>query len=428
MLRRGNPLGFRSVEDLASNRVRFLNRVDGSGSRLLLDFLPVQEVAFNLIIPRTVLESAPVNKLLDLLQQRGFRNQLDGLPGYATAETGKLISTQPMNTGLLLFLPSSRDGLGLWLGNQRPKTIARFLRQTQDRLFAPQTSLRMTAFWNSSDFGSMIPKKWVMQREYRRTPKRWRAVGPSLIQLCVLGVVALLLAKSLHAAEIHVFAAASLTDALKEIAGTYEKKTGDKIYFNLAASSVLARQIEEGAPADLFFSADEARMDGLDKKGLLVEGTRKSLLSNSLVIVVPPDSTVVLKSANALTGLEIKRIALGEPKTVPVGVYARAYLEKLGVWKQITPKIVPTENVRASLAAVESGNVEAGIVYKTDALISKKVKVAFEVPTAEGPAISYPAALVKGSKVPAESKAVLEFLESKLAATVFEKYGFIVKP
>ena len=243
-----------------------------------------------------------------------------------------------------------------------------------------------------------------------------------------VAAIALILSPSLRAGEIHVFAAASLTDALKELAGEYEKKTGEKILFNLAASSVLARQIEEGAPADLFFSADEAKMDGLDKKGLLGAGTRKSLLSNSLVIVVPADSTLVLKAPQGLNGPEIKRIALGEPRTVPVGVYAKAYLEKLGLWEQVSAKIVPTENVRASLAAVESGNVEAGIVYKTDALISKKVKVAFEVPAAEGPAISYPVAIVKDSKVPAESKALLEFLESKTAVVVFEKFGFIVKP
>ena len=250
----------------------------------------------------------------------------------------------------------------------------------------------------------------------------------SSFQKLVAAAVALLLAPSLRATEIHVFAAASLTDALKEIAADYEKKTGDKLLFNLAASSVLARQIEEGAPADLFFSADEAKMDALDKKGLLVAGTRKSILSNSLVIVLPTDSALLLKSAKALTGPEIKRIALGEPRTVPVGVYAKAYLERLGLWGQVGPKIVPTENVRATLAAVESGNVEAGIVYKTDALISKKVKVSFEVPAAEGPAISYPAALVQESKVPAESKALLEFLESELATTVFKKFGFIVKP
>jgi len=250
----------------------------------------------------------------------------------------------------------------------------------------------------------------------------------ALFHKLLAAAIAVLLVPSLHAAEIHVFAAASLTDALKEIAVDYEKKTGDKLQFNFAASSVLARQIEEGAPADLFFSADEPKMDALDKKGLLVAGTRKSILSNSLVIVVPTDSALVLKSAKGLTSPEIKKIAVGEPKTVPAGVYAKAYLEKLGIWEQVSAKIVPTENVRASLAAVESGNVEAGIVYKTDALISKKVKVAYEVPVAEGPAISYPVALVKDSKTPAESKALLEYLESKPAAVVFEKFGFIVKP
>ena len=255
--------------------------------------------------------------------------------------------------------------------------------------------------------------------EYRRIPKRFAQL---------FAATALVLSSSLRAAEIHVFAAASLTDALREIAGIYEKSTGEKLIFNLAASSVLARQIEEGAPADLFFSADEAKMDALTRKGLLVVGTRKSLLSNSLVIVVPTDSTLVLKSAKGLSGPEIKRVALGEPKTVPVGVYAKAYLEKIGVWEHVSSKIIPTENVRASLAAVESGNVEAGIVYKTDALISTKVKVAFAVPAAEGPAISYSAALVKDSKVPAESKSLLEFLGSKPAATIFEKFGFIVKP
>ena len=249
-----------------------------------------------------------------------------------------------------------------------------------------------------------------------------------LYTLLATAAFATLLFPSLQAAEIHVFAAASLTDALKEIAVDYEKKTGDKLQFNFAASSVLARQIEEGAPADIFFSADEAKMDGIDKKGLLLAGTRKSLLSNSLVIVVPTDSQLILKSAKDLTAPEIKKIAVGEPKTVPVGVYAKAYLEKLGVWEQVSAKIIPTENVRASLAAVESGNVEAGIVYKTDALISKKVKIAFEVPSAEGPVISYPVAIIKDRKAPQETKAVLEFMESKSAAGMFEKFGFIVKP
>lgn len=244
---------------------------------------------------------------------------------------------------------------------------------------------------------------------------------------CVLALAAGFLVSSLKAAEIHVYAAASLTDAFNEIAAVYEKESGDRLVFNFAASSTLARQIEEGAPADLFFSADEAKLDALEKKGLLLAGTRRSLLSNTLVIVVPGDGAIRIQSANDLTGANIRKIAVGEPKSVPAGIYAREYLEKLGLWEKLTDRIVPTENVRAALAAVESGNAEAAIVYKTDALISKKVKAAFEVPVEEGPKISYPFAVVKDSKVPAETKKLAAFLESKPASAIFVKYGFIVK-
>ncbi len=175
-------------------------------------------------------------------------------------------------------------------------------------------------------------------------------------------------------------AAASLTDAMKEIGAAYEKESGDKLQFNFGASNMLARQIEEGAPADVFFSADEAKMDALEKKDLLLPGTRRSLLSNSLVIVVAADSGMSPKSAADLAKPEYKKLALAEPRSVPAGIYAREYLEKLGLWEAVKEKVVPTENVRAALAAVESGNVDAGIVYKTDALISKKVKVRSKSP------------------------------------------------
>jgi len=240
-------------------------------------------------------------------------------------------------------------------------------------------------------------------------------------------LTAALPASNLRAADIYVCAAASLTDALKEIAVTYEKESGDKLIFNFAASSVLARQIEEGAPADLIVSADEAKLDELEKKGLLLPGTRKSLLSNTLVIVTPADSTINIKFAKDLTGMDIKKIALGQPESVPAGIYAKDYLEKLGLWEKLAVKVVPCESVRAALAAVESGNVEAGIVYKTDALISKKVKVAFEVPSSEGPKISYPLAVIKDSKSPDAAKKLAAWLDSNPAKVVFEKYGFIVK-
>ncbi len=236
----------------------------------------------------------------------------------------------------------------------------------------------------------------------------------------------LLLNAKLFAAELTVHAAASLTDAMKEIATGYEKQSGDKLQFNFGASSLLARQIQEGAPADLFLSADEAKMDALAKKDLLLEGTRRSLLSNSLVIVVINDATVVPKSASDLTKPEYKKLALAQPDSVPAGIYAREYLQKLGLWDKLKDKVVPTENVRAALAAVESGNVEAGFVYKTDSLISKKVKIAVEVPIAEGPKISYPVAVIKASKEPERARKLEEYLEGPEARKVFEKFGFII--
>ena len=234
----------------------------------------------------------------------------------------------------------------------------------------------------------------------------------------------LFIATGISAADLTVYAAASLTDAMKEIGPAYEKESGDKLQFNFGASNMLARQIEEGAPADLFFSADEAKMDALEKKDLLLPGTRRSLLSNLLVIVVPADASAAPKSAADLTKPEFRKLALAEPQTVPAGIYAREYLQKLGLWDAVKEKVVPTENVRAALAAVESGNVEAGIVYKTDSLISKKVKIAVEVPAAEGPKISYPVAVQRSSKQPDRARKFAEYLAGPMARSVFEKFGF----
>ena len=233
---------------------------------------------------------------------------------------------------------------------------------------------------------------------------------------------------SLHAAEITVFAAASLTDSLKEIASSYEKQTGDRIVFNFGASGFLARQIEEGAPADIFFSADEAKMDGLERKGLIVRETRQRRLSNTLVIVVAADSQLSLKSAKDLADAKINRVALADPRTVPAGIYAKEYLERARLWSVLEPKVVPTDNVRAALSAVQSGNVEAGIVYKTDASISRKVKVAFEIPAGDGPAISYPMALVEESKERGAAQRFLKYLNSADADRIFREFGFIVRP
>ncbi len=240
----------------------------------------------------------------------------------------------------------------------------------------------------------------------------------------------LALTASLRAADLNVFAAASLSDALTEIARNYEPASGDKLRFNFSASSTLARQIKEGAPADLFFSADEAKMDDLARDSALFPETRRTLLSNSLVIVVPLDSKRVLNSAADLASPVFTRLALAEPQTVPAGIYAKSYLEKIGLWKNVIARVIPTENVRAALAAVETGNVDAAIVYKTDALASKKVRIAFEIlPSApNAPRIAYPLAVVAHARQPEAARAFAAFLADEKAQAIFRRHGFLPAP
>src|SRR6266850_6154655 len=225
--------------------------------------------------------------------------------------------------------------------------------------------------------------------------------------------------------EILVAAAASLSDVLKELSAAYQSKGKNTVKFNFGPSSTLARQIEEGAPADMFFSADLVQMDDLDKNGRLEPGTRKNLLSNQLVIVVPSDSKLAIASPKDLLKSEVKRIALAEPP-VPVGVYSSKYLEAEGLWDKIKAKVVPVQDVRATLASVESGNVEAGFVYKTDAAVSKKVKIVYEVPIDKGPRIVYPVAIVKESKRKDTARNFMNYLQSPAAKDAFKKYGFVV--
>lgn len=242
---------------------------------------------------------------------------------------------------------------------------------------------------------------------------------------CILAL--LVMSGRLFASEVTVFAASSLTDAMKEIAAAYEKATGDKVVFNFAASNTLAQQIKAGAPADVFFSADEAKMDALEKDGLLVKGTRRDILGNSLVIITPPGGLRIGKPED-LRNAAIKHFSVGDTAAVPAGVYAKAWLEKVGLWKVLEPKLVPAENVRAALAVVESGNAEAGMVYKTDAAISKKVVIAWEIPAAEGPKIIYPAALLTDSRNQPAARKLLDYLSDEDASRSFVKFGFSLAP
>jgi len=259
-----------------------------------------------------------------------------------------------------------------------------------------------------------------MDERLKRVSPTWfsKTLAPTLAVIMWLGAPAL-------ADEILVSAAASLFDALNEIGSNYRAKSGYRITFNFGSSSGLARQIDEGAPVDVFFSADLAQMDKLDVEGRLEAGTRSNLLSNRLVIIVPIDSAIALSSPKDLLKAEIKRIALGEPSSVPAGVYSRKYLAGAALWSALKAKIVPVRDVRATLASVESGNVEAGFVYKTDAAVSNKVKIAYEVPLVSGPKITYAVAIVRESTQKDRARDFIHYLRSPAAMMVFKKFGFI---
>ncbi len=244
------------------------------------------------------------------------------------------------------------------------------------------------------------------------------------LKIAAFAALISLVSATTKGAEINVYAAASLTHALREIGTNFYRQTTHRAVFNFAASSLLARQIEQAAPADVFISADEEKMNALEQRGLIEPMTRKRFLSNTLVIVVNRDSKLDLSDAAKLT--QVKRIALAEPKTVPAGIYARKYLEGRGLWGQLTHKIIPTDNVRGALAAVEAGNADAAIVYATDPVGSTKVRVAYAIPPNEAPEIIYPAAVLRNAPDKSVAKRFLEYLESEAATKIFVKHGFIV--
>jgi molybdate transport system substrate-binding protein len=229
------------------------------------------------------------------------------------------------------------------------------------------------------------------------------------------------------AININVGAAASLTDALKSINTLYIKgKSNVTVTPNFASSGTLQTQIEQGAPADIFISAAATQMDNLQKENLILNETRQNLLLNKVVLIVPSDSTLGLTSFKDLATDKVKKVAIGDPKSVPAGTYAHQAFDGLGITAQVQPKEVLGSDVRQVLTYVESGNVDAGIVYSTDALTSTKVKVVGSAPDDVNAKVVYPAAVVKASKIPDAAKDYLNFLFGSQAKGVFEKYGFTV--
>jgi molybdate transport system substrate-binding protein len=223
-----------------------------------------------------------------------------------------------------------------------------------------------------------------------------------------------------------VFAAASLANVLDAAAREHERAGGAKVLLNVGASNSQARQIVDGAPADVFCSADEAQMDIVERAGKIAPGTRVILAFNRLVVVVPAERSRRLKAIGDLLDPSVRRIAVGDPKAVPVGVYTREYLERAGIWTQIQPRLVPTLNVRAALAAVEAGNADAAFVYATDAPLAPHAAVAFEVPADQMPAIVYPGAVVAAGRSAAAGRQFLAFLEREQGRAIFVRFGFSV--
>ena len=255
-----------------------------------------------------------------------------------------------------------------------------------------------------------------------------------IIQTCLAAILVLLSAAGAGFARLRytqeaqqqltVSAAISLKDALDKVAQLYRAEWPDTvIHFNLGASGTLQRQIEQGAPVDIFISASEDQMDWLESKGLLLAGTRRNLLRNAIVLIVPKGKTGIA-SFQDLARPEVKVIAVGEPQTVPAGKYAQEVLTHFHLYEQLKPKFVLGNDVRQVLTYVSTGNADAGIVYATDAKTTDQVTVAATAPEDSHSPVIYPVAILKSSKEADQAKRFLDFLAGTKAQEVFGKYGF----
>lgn len=236
-----------------------------------------------------------------------------------------------------------------------------------------------------------------------------------------------LVSQSMASEKITVFAAASLTNALNEISAQYKQEKQADVVASYASSSTLARQIEQGAPANLFISADQQWMNYAIDKHLMVENTRYTLLGNELVLIAPKDSKIEKVEINKQTDwkklLDGGRLAVGDPEHVPVGIYAKEALSYLGAWDTVNPLLARTNNVRSGMALVERDEAPLGIVYGSDAVASQKVKVVGIFPADSHKPVEYPMAIVKDQDNQA-TRDFYEYLKTPAASEVFKRYGF----
>ncbi len=228
--------------------------------------------------------------------------------------------------------------------------------------------------------------------------------------------------------ELAIYAATSTRDALQALEAQYESEQTIDLVFNFGSSGDLSKQIVAAAKADAFLSADEKEMDKVEAAQLVAAGSRQDLLSNQLVVVEPVDAPSIFTTPFApqqLAHAGVKRLSLGSVETVPAGRYAKAWLEKTGVWSSVSDRVLPGVDVRAALAAVESASAQAGIVYRTDVVRSKKARIVFAVPLEDGPQIRYPVAAIAGRPQEKRARAFVDWLTCPSAQKTFEAHGFV---
>ncbi|MGQ4677600.1 molybdate ABC transporter substrate-binding protein [Paenibacillus polymyxa] len=233
--------------------------------------------------------------------------------------------------------------------------------------------------------------------------------------------------KKTETVELTISAAASLTDALKEIQTLYESShKGIQLNFNFGGSGALEKQIEQGAPSDLFLSASKKNMKSLVDQQLIESNKQKTWLTNELVAVIPADGTTSITSVKDLMQKEVKKVAIGIPESVPAGKYAQEALTNVKLWDVLQDKLVQAKDVRQVLQYVETGNADVGFVYKTDALTSQKAKIAFEVDSKTYSTVEYPIGIIKASKHIQEAESFYEYLQSQESLNIMAKYGFTI--
>ena len=249
-----------------------------------------------------------------------------------------------------------------------------------------------------------------------------------LLSGCSFGVIDNNKSNNTHKVELIVSAAASLKETAQDLTELYKKeKPYVEIKFTFGSSGALATQIEEGAPTDIFMPASLKQMNTLEEKGLLLEGSKKELLVNKVVLISPKESNKELSSFGDSASDSVSKIGLGEPDSVPAGQYAKEVFTTLGIWDKVKGKAVFGSDVRQVLTWVENGDVDCGVVYQTDAIASEKINVVCEAPKDTHKPVIYPAAVIRSSKNQLEAGAFIDFMKTSKAAAVFKKHGFDIK-